>query len=263
MFAIRQLNRTINLYPKAFLQTIYPLTHMAITPIWHITTVFVLWSTSPAGTMLFYSKTMILSPSRCMSSRKSLIGSVVPMTLPLGQSWDGSIRNISNGIPCRWNYFGMVVIARSSSFCLIENSFRIRNRPCDSKYNFEICQRSCSKFIVESRSWLDDSDSWLDNFHRSMESWGEWFVQLIHKLRIQTYGVDEQFTQAFQISDFLGMPGHFTDKCIKKGIITEGITRYANLWRRNRPWSLSSELRPDLEQVEDPKSVLKPDQCSL
>ncbi|CAB04881.4 beta-1,6-N-acetylglucosaminyltransferase [Caenorhabditis elegans] len=42
-----------------------------------------------------------------------------------------------------------------------------------------------------------------------------------------TYGVDEQFTQAFQISDFLGMPGHFTDKCIKKGIITEGITRFA------------------------------------
>ncbi|EGT56360.1 hypothetical protein CAEBREN_19876 [Caenorhabditis brenneri] len=39
------------------------------------------------------------------------------------------------------------------------------------------------------------------------------------------FGVDEQFIQSFQVSSDLGMPGHFTDECLKAGKNTDFVSR--------------------------------------
>ncbi|CAP24007.2 Protein CBG02521 [Caenorhabditis briggsae] len=40
------------------------------------------------------------------------------------------------------------------------------------------------------------------------------------------FGVDEQFIQSFQVSSDLGMPGHFTDECLKQGKKADFVSRF-------------------------------------
>ncbi|PIC46636.1 hypothetical protein B9Z55_006260 [Caenorhabditis nigoni] len=44
------------------------------------------------------------------------------------------------------------------------------------------------------------------------------------------FGVDEQFIQSFQVSSDLGMPGHFTDGCLKQGKKTDFVSRMSQ-WK--------------------------------
>lgn len=59
----------------------------------------------------------------------------------------------------------------------------------------------------------------------------EWMVRtanldkFIEQMNSGGFGVDEQFMESFQVSDFLGMPGHFTDACLKEKKNTEFVTR--------------------------------------
>uniref|UniRef100_A0A1I7UUC3 Core-2/I-Branching enzyme n=1 Tax=Caenorhabditis tropicalis TaxID=1561998 RepID=A0A1I7UUC3_9PELO len=44
------------------------------------------------------------------------------------------------------------------------------------------------------------------------------------------FGVDEMFIQSFQVSSDLGMPGHFTDECLKQGKLTDFVSRMSQ-WK--------------------------------
>ncbi|KAF1766371.1 hypothetical protein GCK72_006328 [Caenorhabditis remanei] len=61
----------------------------------------------------------------------------------------------------------------------------------------------------------------------------EWMVKTVNPRK---YGVDEQWISTFQANEFLEMPGHFTDKCLKEtGNKTDFITRWSK-------WSWSDEM---------------------
>ncbi len=47
---------------------------------------------------------------------------------------------------------------------------------------------------------------------------------------VQGFGADEELWQMLQVSDFLGMPGHFTNKCLQQGKNTDFITRLTCFW---------------------------------
>ncbi|CAD6194440.1 unnamed protein product [Caenorhabditis auriculariae] len=59
----------------------------------------------------------------------------------------------------------------------------------------------------------------------------DWMVRtadltlFIKQMNAGSFGVDEQFVESFQVSKELGMPGHFTDECLKQGKNTDFISR--------------------------------------
>ncbi|RCN39172.1 hypothetical protein ANCCAN_14897 [Ancylostoma caninum] len=63
-----------------------------------------------------------------------------------------------------------------------------------------------------------------------------------YKSPLQKRAVDEMLMSSLQISDGWGMPGRFTDQCIKQGYSYEGITRMVQ-WRQSKNECLAGFLR--------------------
>ncbi|CAB3411061.1 unnamed protein product [Caenorhabditis bovis] len=76
----------------------------------------------------------------------------------------------------------------------------------------------------------------------------DWMVRkmdmstFINNLNTGPFGVDEQFGETLQASDFLEMPGHFTDECLKQGKLTDFVTRMSH-WRGRASDCASNNLR--------------------
>ncbi|EGT36011.1 hypothetical protein CAEBREN_03660 [Caenorhabditis brenneri] len=70
----------------------------------------------------------------------------------------------------------------------------------------------------------------------------EWMVKTVNprvyldQWNEGVYGVDEQWISTFQANDFLGMPGHFTDKCLNE---TGNKTDFISRWSK---WSWADEI---------------------
>ncbi|PAV88642.1 hypothetical protein WR25_22631, partial [Diploscapter pachys] len=73
----------------------------------------------------------------------------------------------------------------------------------------------------------------------------DWLTQtvdlslLIAKIDANGFGADEELWQMLQVSDFLGMPGHFTNKCLQQGKNTDFITRMSQ-WKYGGPQECAS-----------------------